>query len=207
MTNSVTKSLTALEKNEKEVKHFADAVDLSFNLDRQAYISEEIDMTTAETVDNLIRFWNMYDEENKIPVEDRKPIKIYIDSPGGNLLAGFLVVDSIRLSKTPVWVINTGMAYSTAFLIFISGHKRFAYPQSSFLLHEGGVQMGYEDAHKFANYAAFYKKQLEKLEEAVIEYTKITREEYNESKKDDVWYLADEALEKGICDEILGEFI
>ena len=67
--------------------------------------------------------------------------------------------------------------------------------------------MGYEDAHKFANYAAFYKKQLEKLEEAVIEYTKITREEYNESKKDDVWYLADEALEKGICDEILGEFI
>ena len=51
------------------------------------------------------------------------------------------------------------------------------------------------------------KEQLEKLEEAVIEYTKITREEYNESKKDDVWYLADEALEKGICDEILGEFI
>ena len=67
MTNSVTKSLMALEKNEKEVKHFADAVDLSFNLDRQAYISEEIDMTTAETADNLIRFWNMYDEENKIP--------------------------------------------------------------------------------------------------------------------------------------------
>lgn len=206
--NSMVGTIDALQKNEKEVKSFGHALDLAFNLNRQLFITGEIDMSIGESVDSAIRFWNMYDDEQNVPVKDRQPIKIYIDSPGGELNAGFMVVDAISLSKTPVWVINIGMAYSTAFLIFIAGHKRFCYPGSSFLLHEGGVSLGgYEDAHKFANYATFYKKQLEKLKAAVIKYTKITEDEYNESKKDDVWYLSNEAYEKGICDEIIEEFV
>jgi len=71
------------------------------------------------------------------------------------------------------------------------------------LFHEGATS-NEGTAGQFENYSAFYKKQLKQLQNIVIENTKITEEEYKEIRKDDVWYDAEEALEKGIIDHILG---
>ena len=118
----------------------------------------------------------------------------------------FTAIDSIRMSKTPIWTINVGMSYSGGFFIFIAGHKRFAYNLSSFLFHEGATMAG-GDAGKFRNYTDFYKKQLEKLKNLTLDYTKITNEQYEKHINDDWWIDATEALELGICDEIIDELI
>lgn len=194
------------EKNDKLFSNFPDMLSMSTSLHREIQIAD-IDEDVGEAVETLIRFWNTVDEENNTPIEERQPIKIYIDSNGGSLHATFTMIDAIVMSKTPVWTINIGTAFSGGFFTFIVGHKRIAYPHSSFLYHEGSTAGGHQDAGKFRNYASFYDKLLDQIKEITLKYTKITEEEYDKHIKDDWWILADEALELGICDEIATEFV
>ena len=116
------------------------------------------------------------------------------------------MIDAIKMSTTPIWTINIGAAYSGGFFTFIAGHKRFAYPLSTFLYHEGSTgNIG--DAGKFRNFADFYDKQLDMLKAITTQNTRITDEMYRDHKKDDWWMTAEEALELGVCDEITKEFI
>lgn len=208
MTNipNITDLLKDLQKNPTEsVTSFDDIFTLSACWDRQILVGD-IDADIGIGVENYIRFWNDYDNENNIPIEERKPIRLYIDSNGGDLTASFTIIDAIRLSKTPVYTINVGAAYSGGFFIFIAGHKRFAYPLSTFLYHEGSTG-NVADAGKFRNFADFYDKELEMLKELTLKYTKFTPEFYEEKKRDDLWLTAQEALDLGVCDEILKEFV
>lgn len=188
-------------KDAQEEKVSFDAlVDIHNGAERHIYLSDIV-LGTGTEVDSRIRFWNDMDNENGIDPKNRKPIKIYIDSFGGSLVDTFTMVDAIRNSKTPVWTICTGAAYSGGFFTFIAGHRRIAYPLSSFLYHEGATGTS-GDAGKFRNYAAFYEKQLIQLKDIVLKHTNITEEQYEKHIKDDWWFTAPEALEYGICDEI-----
>ena len=161
---------------------------------------------TGEGIEAFIRFFNQLDDENEIPIKDRMPIKIYVDSGGGDLSATLTIIDAIKMSKTPIWTINIGCAYSGGFFAFIAGHKRIAYEHSTFLYHEGSTMNG-GDAGKFRNFAEFYDKQLQMLKNITLKYTKISDELYESKKRDDWWLTTDEALELGICDEIAEEMI
>lgn len=179
---------------------FCDIIDLSNGLNRNIVLTD-IDASIGDSVNSYIQFFNRIDQEKKIDVNKRTPIKIYIDSNGGNLEACFTIIDAITMSKTPVWTINIGKAYSAGFFIFITGHKRFAYPNSSFLFHEGSTGI-YQDANKFKNYADFYKQQLERLRAITLKHTQIEPEEYDKHVKDDWWFDVNEALKYGVTDKI-----
>lgn len=194
-----------IEEVKKDTKSFEDFVNLNNSLDRHLYL-DDIEAGIGSSIDSMIRFWNRQDEENNIPVEERKPIKIYIDSYGGSLLDAFAIIDSIRLSKTPVHTITTSCAYSAGFFIFISGHHRIAYPHASFLYHEGSASNG-GTASQFRNFAEFYDKQLDQLKEITLARTSFSEEEYTKMKKDDVWMTAQEAYAKGCIDEIAKELV
>lgn len=184
---------------------FGAYVDLQAALNRELCLGD-IQLGTGAALESYIKFWNNYDETHNIPVEERKPIKIYIDSYGGSLTDTFTIVDAIALSKTPVWTINIGKAYSGGFFAFVAGHKRFAYPSASFLFHEGSCGNA-GDAGKFRNFAVFYEKQLNMLKNIVLQYTTISEEEYEKHIKDDWWFTSEEALTYSICDEISKEFV
>jgi len=194
-----------IENVKEDLKSFDDIIDLQVALDRQIYISD-IREGLGTSIDGVIRFWNQQDDANDIPIEDRKPIKIYIDSNGGSLDDTLTIVDSIKMSNTPVIGICTGKAYSGGFFIFISCDKRIAYPHSSFLFHEGSTSTG-GTASQFDNYAQFYKKQLNQLMNIVLDNSNITAGEYKDIKKDDVWYDAEEGIKKGFVDKIAKELI
>lgn len=189
----------------KGAKDFNKLLEIADTLNRTIII-EQIDEESGVVAESLIRFWNRYDSLKNIPIEERQPIKIYLDSPGGYLTSTLTIIDAINLSKTPVWTINIGEAYSGGFFIFINGHKRIAYPNSSFLYHEGSTQCG-GDANKFQNSADFYKLQRKRLKSITLKATKITEELYNEHIKDDWYMFAEEAVELGVADEIATELI
>lgn len=189
-----------LEQKEN-FKDFEELANASSLLNREIYMGAVSDEMSSG-IEALIRFWNRQDEQDNIPIENRMPIKLYIDSWGGELVACYTLINAIELSATPIWTINIGAAYSAGFFIYITGHKRFAYPLASFLYHEGSTSNG-GDAHKFRNYADFYKKQLDQLKNHVLKYTKLTEEDYEKILKDDYWLTAEEAVEKGIVDKIL----
>lgn len=205
MRPKIQELFTKLFEGTKVSESFDSILETFQAYDRQMYIGE-ITEDTGDAIDGAIRFWNRVDDELELPYEERKPIKIYINSPGGFLNGTFTIINSIEMSKTPVWTIATGTAYSGGFFIFIAGHKRFAYPLSSFLFHEGSTGNS-GTAGQFANFAAFYKIQLNQLKEIVLKYTKIGEEKYREIQKDDFWLTANEALMYGVCDEITKEMI
>ena len=197
-----------IDKEDEKIKDFACALNLSNQLSREVAIADVIDEETGDAVESIIRFWNKMDDEMDIPNNKREPIKVYINTPGGSLHATLTMVDAIRMSKTPVYTINTGTAFSGGFFIFISGHMRYSYPHATFLFHEGSTGGGGpQDAGKFRNYASFYDKMLKQLKDLTIENTNITEEEYAQHKLDDWWIFPKEAMELGICDEIINEFI
>ena len=202
----LTDALSSLVENvQEDAKSFEDILNLDNSLDRHLYVTD-IESGIGSTIDSMIRFWNRRDEEESLNIEERKPIKIYIDSCGGSLTDAFTIIDSIRMSKTPVITIATGCAYSAGFFIFISGHKRIAYPHASFLYHEGSATNG-GTASQFRNFADFYDIQLTQLKQIVLDYTDIDEDEYNKHKKDDWWMTAEDAINYGIADEIAEGFI
>ena len=194
-----------LKNNKDEIKSYDDVLTYNACANRHLYLGD-IDSEIGSMIESFIRFYNQEDDEANIPVEERTPIKIFINSGGGDLMATFMMVDAIRLSKTPVWTINISCAYSGGFFTFLAGHKRIAYPRSTFLYHEGST-MNSGDAGKFRNFAEFYDKLLDMLKDITLNFSNITEELYKEHKKDDWWLTAKEALELGVCDEISEEFI
>lgn len=174
--------------------------------DRNLQLTSEIRHEHAILFCDTIRYWNELDDRANIPIEERQPIKIYIDSPGGDLDATLSIVDSITLSKTPVWTITIGSGDSGGFFIGLAGHKRIGYPHSSYLFHEGGC--GNEgDAHKYIQFVEFYKKKLSMLKELVLEKTDFSIDDYEEHRKDDLWLTAKDALRYKVIDEIAEKLI
>ena len=190
------------ENKEKELKTFDQLVEYYQAYNDRNLVIADIGPDLAIAVDSIIRFWNKVDEN--IPVEERQPIKLYIHSPGGYLTSAFAIIDTVKLSKTPVHTIAIGDVYSGGFFIFLAGDKKYTYPHASFLYHEGATANG-GDANKFRNFAKFYEVQLEQLRQIVLKNSSITEEEYEKHIKDDWWLTAEEAVKYGIADEILTE--
>lgn len=216
ITKSVAEVLGANEKNsivlayenvlnKTDLNSIDDLLEITQFKNRTIFI-EDIVEGVGLAVDSIIKMHNQYDELNNIPIEQRKPIKICINSNGGLLTESLIAIDAIRMSKTPVYTVNTGKAYSGGFLIFINGHKRFVYPNGTFLFHEGSSGME-GDAHKFRNYAEFYQNETKRMKKIILETTKFTPEFYDEHSKDDLWFFAEDAIEWGVADEIVTELM
>ena len=167
---------------------------------RTYWLNDEINNYTLDLVQYIIK-WNR--EDKGIPVEDRKPIRIIIDCPGGHLSVSETVSNIIKMSKTPVYGIALGYVASGATVIYLSCHKKFALPNSVFVLHKGscsGVSGTYDEIVAFAR---DYEKQMETLINFYIDNTNYTEEEIEENIQTD-WYIGTgEALEKGIVDELV----
>lgn len=164
------------------------------------FIDYEIDDNITD-IQQEIMLINMVDDDNDIPIEKRTPIKLYIHSPGGDLIRTYSLCNTIINSKTPVWTYNYGDAYSAACLILIAGHKRFAMPFSTAMLHTGSGETGgtYEQTMEQAK---IYKKQIDYMGKYILQQTKIDEKTYKKNKNKD-WYLdAEEQIKYGIVDEI-----
>lgn len=169
---------------------------------RKLFISTNI---CQETVDDAIRHIMQINREDMgITIKDRKPIILYVTSNGGDVDAGFALVDVILSSETPVYVINQGYQYSMGFLIGLAGHKRFAMPHSKFLMHDGS-QFVYNSGAKAQDQMEFNKKQEERIKQYVLSRTKITSEMYDSQMRKEWYMFADEAKTLGVTDCIIGE--
>lgn len=176
-----------------------DVLDRQQFIERKLYI-EAIDGELAQYVLERIQFWNSEDAFDQTPVEERIPIQVYINSPGGELVSTLQIVDAIRNSKTPVYTIATGSAYSGGFFICIAGHKRMAYPNASFLFHEGSTVIA-GNADRVDQNHKFYVYQRKQLKNLVLNTTKISKKLYEEQKDRDWWFDVKKALELGVIDE------
>ena len=183
--------------NLDEISEYCDASN------RNLYIMGDITADTGVAVENMIRFYNQADKQLSIEKEDRIPIKIWINSYGGDLQAALTTGDAISLSETPLYTINQGQAASAAALIFLAGHKRIAFPKSYLMIHEGSIGVSQIDAHKFQAMSDFYKVQRTLLKKIIMEYTGMSEENYTSHAKDDWWMDVNDAMKYNMIDMVM----
>ena len=169
---------------------------------RKLYLGSVIDGSSIDSVVYHILRYNRLDKG--ISKEERKPIILYINSPGGNVSDGFGVIDAILTSETPVYTVNQALCASMGFLIFIAGHKRYSMPRAEFLLHDGSTFI-FDSSGKAKDRIEFESVQLEGITKSlVIEQTKIESDLYDNKHRAEWWMLPKEAKELGVTDYIVG---
>ncbi len=161
---------------------------------------DSINVSINELVDK-IRLFNQEDGD-KLETS-RTPIRLFIDSPGGDISAGFKLVDAITTSRTPIYTINESQCYSMAFLIFICGHRRFSTQKATFLMHDG-LMIFANSANKAFETADFYKRvEEEVVKNHVLRYSTMTGEEYDRVRSKEYYMLPEEAMKHGFLDEVI----
>lgn len=168
---------------------------------RKVWLNEGICM---ENVSGIIHNIYQYNREDAgIEDDKRKPILLYLSSNGGDVDAGFALIDAIITSKTPVYTINTGYWYSMGFLIGLAGKRRFAMPNATFLMHDGSNFI-WTSGSKAQDQAEFNRRVEAKIKQYVLAHSKLTEADYDAKQRVE-WYLfSDEAKNKGFIDEIIG---
>ena len=78
-----------------------------------------------------------------------QPIYLYINCPGGSVISGLAIYDTIQHIRSEVVTVNLGLAASMASFLLCAGSRgrRFALPHSRVMIHQpmGGAQGQAED--------------------------------------------------------------
>jgi ATP-dependent Clp protease protease subunit len=145
-----------------------------------------------------------YSDKLKKP-EQREPIKLIINSIGGDMYSGFGIIDCISNSTTPIHTICYGSAFSMALPILIIGHYRMMSNRSTLMYHEGGFDLGHMKLTGHTHEINELNR-IEKIcDDLMLEKTKLTLKQFKTIKKQQKeWYITPtEALKYGIVDEII----
>ena len=137
--------------------------------------------------------------------DDKKPIDVMINSPGGEINAGLLMYDVIQASKAPLRMFCLGIAYSMGAVLFASGNNgRYILPHSELMLHEpllGNKIAG--NASSIKSISDTLMETRKRMNEILARHTKKTEEEVEAATSFDHYFKAEECVDFGLADEII----
>ena len=129
-------------------------------------------------------------------------IYIYINSPGGSIVAGLALYDTMRFIKPNVNTVCVGLAASMAAFILSSGDKRYALENSEIMIHEPSTNFG-GNASDIFNHTKWLERMKNKVDFILGENTNHTVNEIVAATLRDNFMDSKTALEFGLIDEIL----
>ncbi len=187
------------EEDDKKEKKEEGGHDLSEKMmdTRTIILSGEVDKDLAEKVVTQLLLLEAAGDE---------PIKFFIDSPGGDVDAGYAIFDMIRFVKPDVYTIGMGLVASAGALILLAANKehRLGFPNSHYLIHQplSGIR-------GVATEIEIHAKELEKLRIKLnLLISKETGQDITKVEKDtdrDFWMNADESVEYGLLSKIISK--
>jgi len=164
--------------------------------DRIIFLGTPIDAQVANTIVAQLLF---LDAQNP-----NQEIRLYINSPGGEVDAGLAIYDTMQFVRAPVSTIVIGMAASMAAVILAAGEKgrRYALPHSKVMIHQpwGGVR---GTASDIAIQAQEILKAKKLLNEILAQHTGQPLEKVERDTDRDYYLSAQEALEYGLIDQVV----
>lgn len=186
-----------LDEEKEDTKKIAapDALAEKFLKTRQILLSGEINKELAEKFNKQLLL---------LEADSNKPVYVYIDSPGGDVTAGFAIYDMIRFVKCPVVLIGNGLIASAAALILLAvpQNMRVGLPNSEYLIHQPLSGMR-GTATDIQIHTANVKKTKAKINKIISEATGKDLKKVEVDTDRDYWLDADEALEYGLISKII----
>ena len=137
-------------------------------------------------------------------VDPKRDVQMFINSPGGSVIAGMGMYDTMQYVTPDVATICTGLAASMGSVLLAAGakDKRSILPHARVMIHQpsGGMQGQFSDME--INYRLISKLR-EELYSILAKHTGRTFEEIEKDSDRDNWMTAPEAVEYGLVDEVL----
>ncbi|MCW0953782.1 ATP-dependent Clp protease proteolytic subunit [Weissella ceti] len=165
-------------------------------IDRIVMVTGPIDSQMSTSIIAQLLFLDAQDPE--------KDIYMYINSPGGEVIAGMAIYDTMQFIKADVQTIVIGMAASMGSVLASSGAKgkRFILPNSQFMIHQpsGGAQGQQSD---IAIAAEEIMKTRKKLNQILASNTGQPYERLETDTERDYWLDAEESVAYGLADKIM----
>lgn len=184
------------DEDKKKAPEMADPLQEKFLKTRQILLSGEINKDLADKIVRQLLILEADDSE--------KTIYMYIDSPGGDVDAGFAIFDMIRFIKAPVVLVGMGLIASAATLVLLAvpKEKRVGLPNSRYLIHQpmSGMQGVATDIE-------IHAKEMEKtraiLNKLIAEETGTSLEQVTKDTERDYWLDAEESVKYGLISKIV----
>jgi ATP-dependent Clp protease, protease subunit len=162
---------------------------------RTILLSGEINKPLAERV---IRSLILLEEASA------DPIKVFIDSPGGDADAGYAIFDMMRFVKPQIHMIGMGLVASAAAIIILAAprERRVGLPNSHYLIHQP-----MSGTRGVATEIEIHAKEIEKLRERInrliAEETGQPIEKVGKDTDRDYWMNAEEAVSYGLLSRLI----
>ena len=184
-----------LEENNQKQEQAKDGLYEKILKTRSILLSGEIN---KESADKFIKDLLVLESESK------DPVKVFINSPGGDVDAGFAIYDMVRFVSCPVIMVGMGLIASAASLILLAvpAERRVGLPNSSYLIHQPLSEMK-GNATDIEIHALQLEKVKEKLNRIISEATGTALETVASDTDRDHWLDADQALAYGLISRIV----
>jgi len=164
--------------------------------DRIIFLGSAINDMVANSVIAQLLFLASRDAE--------KPIKFYINTPGGVISSGLAIYDTMQYVGSPVHTVCVGMAASMGAVLLAAGEKgkRLALPNAQILIHQpmGGAQ---GQASEIEIAAKEIVRMRDRLNQILVKHTGQTLEKVEKDTDRDYYMTADEAKAYGILDQVI----
>ena len=164
--------------------------------DRIVFLGEEVTDISANLIVAQLLFLESEDAN--------KDIHLYINSPGGSVVAGMAIYDTMQYIKCDVSTICMGMAASMGAFLLAGGKKgkRYALPNSEIMIHQpsGGAR---GQATEIQIAAEQILKSKKKLNEMLAANTGKPLEVIERDTERDFYMSSKEALDYGIIDNVI----
>ena len=184
------------EQNEKteQSENPADALTAKFLKTRQILLTGEVNKALAEKIIRQLLI---------LEADSDEPIRVFIDSPGGDVDAGYAIFDMIRFINAPVFTIGMGLVASAGALILLASprERRIALPNSHYLIHQplSGIKGVATDIEI---HAAEIEKVRVKINKLIADETGTKLEQVEKDTDRDYWMNAEEAQKYGLIGKI-----
>ena len=164
--------------------------------ERIVILSEEVNSVTASLITAQLLFLEAEDPD--------KDIQFYINSPGGSVSDGLMILDTMRLIKPDIQTICMGMAASMGSVLLSAGTKgkRCILPNAEVMIHQplGGAQGQATEILIAADHIRDTRKRLNQI---LADNCGKDLDTLMKDTERDHWMTAEEALNYGIVDKIL----
>lgn len=170
-----------------------------WNEKRVLYYNLPIEDSVTDLLITPIMLKNM--EEKSIPLDELKPIEIWLNSDGGDVFVALTLIGIMEESRIPINVRVLNKACSAGLLITLAGKKRYANKDSIFLLHDGESFIN-NSMGKAKDTMKFLESIENKVDDLILSKSKLTKKEYEKIKRQEFWCFSDEALRLGFIDVV-----
>ena len=196
-TNNVFCKDDDTDAEKKSNDSSVEVINAKFLKTRQIILSGEINKELAEKVVRQLLV---------LEADSSDPIRLYIDSPGGDADAGFSIFDMIRFINAPVYTIGIGLVASAAAIVLLASPKerRFAFPNSRYLIHQplSGIR---GVATEIEIHAQELEKMRVKINELISQESGKPVEKVQKDTDRDFWMNAEEAKEYGLVNAVISK--